>query len=198
MNKLSKEKRSQLALVTIVILLIATGLYMGLVRGLQRKVQLLDLEKDKANRKLERISDISHQGGEIAADLAAVRSELEARESEMVSDDLYSSMINKIRKFKLAYPVEIKQFTSKGASDMNMIPRFPYKQFTVSILGSAYYHDLGKFIADFENEFRSSRIANIELTAESAQTPDEKEKLIFRMEIISLVKNSAPAPNKKP
>ncbi len=198
MNKLSKEKRSQLALTVVMILVVGTGLYMGLIRYQQAKIRTLAVEKEKGNRKLAKISEIFRSGSQIETELAVIRKELDSREDEMVSDDLYSSMINNIRKFKLAYPVEIQQFNSKGQADLNLFPRFPYKQFTVSILGTAYYHDLGKFIADFENKFRSSRILNLELTTDPSQAAGEGEKLIFRMEIVSLVKPGGPSSEKKP
>ena len=68
-----------------------------------------------------------------------------------------------------------------------MLPQFPYKQIRVNINGTAYYHDLGKFIADFENTFPHIRIVN--LTIEPVNTADPgNEKLSFRMDIVALVK----------
>jgi len=188
MKKISKEKRNQLALVTVMIALVATGLYMSLIRYQQTKLQILTLEKEKAAKKLNQISETSHTSGKIEAELASVTKELVNREEIMASDDLYASLINTIRKFKMSYDVDIKQFSSKGAASMNLVPRFPYQQFTVTILGSAHYHDLGKFIADFENHFRSSRILNLELTPDSSMDSSSQEKLAFRMDIVSLVR----------
>lgn len=195
MNKLSKEKRSQLALVVVMSLVLATGLYTGLIRFQQAKLRNLDLELQKANRKLSQIDETSRSSAKIEADLAIATKELQAREAEMVSGDLYSSMVNFVRTFKMSYPVDIKQFSSKGIADINLFTKYPYKQFTVAVTGSTYYHDLGRFIADFENRFPSSRILNLELAPESSQ---EKEKLTFRMDIVSLVKPSGSPVSKKP
>jgi Tfp pilus assembly protein PilO len=194
MNKLSKEKRSQLALTVVIILLVATGLYSGLIRFQQAKLRNLDLEKQKANKKLSQINETSRSSAKIEAELKESIKELDIRESDMVSNDLYASMINSIRTFKLPYQVEIKQFNSKGLTEMNLFPKYPYKQYTVSLVGSAYYHDLGRFIADFENRFRSSRILNLDLAPESTQ---DKEKLVFRMDIVSLVKPSGSSLQRK-
>lgn len=196
MKKISKEKQSQLVLVVVIILLIATGLYMGLIRLQQAKIRNVALEKTRANKKLAQITETIKNSAKIDADLAAIRKELAVREDEMPSDDLYASAINTIRKFKLPYDVDIKQFTSKGTSDLNVFTKFPYKQFTVSIMGSARYHDLGKFIADFENRFPSSRVMNLELLPDASAT--QNEQLIFRMDIVSLVKSSATVVAKKP
>jgi hypothetical protein len=195
MNKISKEKRNQLALTVVIILLIATGLYSGLIRFQQARLRDLGLEKLKADRKSNQINETTRSSVKIEADLVEVSKQLAIRENDMAADDLYASMINLIRNFKEPYQVDIKQFTSKGMADMNLFPKYPYKQFTVSLVGSAYYHDIGKFIADFENRFRSTRILNLDLVPETSQ---DKEKLIFRMDIVSLVKPSGSSIDKKP
>lgn len=198
MKKLSKEKKNQLALVTVMTALIATGLYMGLIRYQQAKLRSLAVEREKAAKKLGQIEDTSRSRQRIEADLTAITKELNTREGSMAADDLYASAINTIRKFKLDYDVDIKQFNSKGAASMNLIPRFPYEQFTVTIIGNAFYHDLGKFIADYENQFRSSRILNVELMPDSSQEAAGDEKLAFRLDVVSLVKpGHAPATSEK-
>jgi Tfp pilus assembly protein PilO len=197
MNKLTKEKKSQLALVLVVIAVIGTGLYMGLIRYQQGKIRALGVESVKAEKKVSQISETSRSSAKIEAELKAINGELATREGEMASDDLYAAVINTIRQFKLDYDVDIKQFSSKGIASMNLIPRFPYQQFTVSIMGSAHYHDIGKFIADFENRFQSARILNVEFTPDT-QSSGGPEKLMFRMDVVSLVKAGESAPIKKP
>jgi hypothetical protein len=81
---------------------------------------------------------------------------------------------------------------------VTLLPKFPYKQVVMTIIGTAYYHDLGKFIADYENEFPTSRIMNLDLSPASVQSADEKEKLAFKFDIVSLVKGSTPAATSKP
>jgi Tfp pilus assembly protein PilO len=198
MKKLSKEKKNQLLLVVVMTAVIATGIYTGLIRYQRTKLQHLEVEREKASRKLSQISEASRSSSKIEAELKAITTELDKREENMASDDLYASLINTIRKFKLDYEIEIKQFNSKGAASMNLIPRFPYEQFTVTIIGIGFYHDIGRFIADFENEFQSSRVLNLELLPDSAQDPANPEKLTFRMDIVSLVKPGHTTAPKKP
>lgn len=198
MKRLSKEKRSQLALVTVMIVLVGTGLYMGLIRNQQKKIQVLTIEREKANKKINQISETSRNANNIETEVTMANKALALREEDMVSDDRYASMINLIRKFKLGHNVEIKQFDSQGEASLNVFPKFPYKQFTVSIMGSAYYHDLGRFICDFENKFKTSRILNVELLPETSQNPADKEKLMFRMDVVALIKSNEPSAEKKP
>jgi Tfp pilus assembly protein PilO len=190
MNRITPEKRNQLIMVGLITLLVMAGLYFGLIRFQQGKLSELITKRDAAKDKLTQIDDTKRSGGKIEAELAEVSDVLAVKESDMASDDLYAWMVNFIRKFKLPYKVEIRQFNSKGTSDMSLLPKFPYKQFTVTLMGSAHYHELGKFIADFENTYPSSRIMNLELSPEVSQGPEEKEKLTFRMDVVSLVRTS--------
>jgi hypothetical protein len=69
---------------------------------------------------------------------------------------------------------------------VDLFTAFPYKQIRFTINGKAYYHDLGKFIADFENNFPHARVVNLVIDSASS----DGEKLSFRMDIIVLVKPS--------
>ena len=73
---------------------------------------------------------------------------------------------------------------------MGCFPKFPYRAALFNVRGTAYYHDFGKFLADFENAFPYLRIQNIELdpnVSSAANTQSEPEKLAFKMEIVALV-----------
>lgn len=111
----------------------------------------------------------------------------------MAADDLYSWMYNSVRRFQKGYKIEIPQLSPISTpAPVNLLPDVPYQQATMQIGGSAYYHDLGQFVADFENAFPLMRVAN--LTIELAQTsvPADREKLAFKMDLITLVKTSQP------
>jgi hypothetical protein len=69
-----------------------------------------------------------------------------------------------------------------------MLPNFPYKQATLTIGGTAHFHDFGKFVADFENQFPYMRLMNVTLEPASGVLAADKERLSFRMEIATLVK----------
>jgi Tfp pilus assembly protein PilO len=197
MNKLSKEKRNQLVLVCVLTLIVMAGLYFGVISNQQRSLRKLAADQDKAKNQLNQVSNTIKSSAKIEADLAAVNKTLGAHEANMASEDGYLWMVQFLRKFNENSPVEIRQYNSKGAAAMDMFPKFPYKQFTVSITGSAYYYDLGKFIADFENRYPSVRVMNLELAPDSAVGPLEKGKLAFKMDIVSLVKSNGTQPSAK-
>jgi hypothetical protein len=110
----------------------------------------------------------------------------------MATGDLYAWTINTLRQFKLSYKVEIPQFSQiDGPKDMNMLAGFPYKQANMTISGTALYHDFGKFVSDFENQYPYMRVLNLSLEPISAIVGADHEKLAFKMEIAALVKSTA-------
>ncbi|HXS67631.1 MAG TPA: type 4a pilus biogenesis protein PilO [Candidatus Polarisedimenticolia bacterium] len=188
MNRLSKEKRNQLILVGIVVVAIIAGLWFGIIRSQQDELHTLAQKKTDDQTKLSQIQDTIKNSEKAKTELLAVSNQLALAEHDMPSGDLYLSLVNTIRKFQSRYDLQISQFTPTGGdAPCNLLPRFPYRQVTVSISGIAHYHDLGKFVSDFENRFPTSRILNLDLSPSSVTSAEDKEKLAFKMEIVSLV-----------
>jgi hypothetical protein len=92
-----------------------------------------------------------------------------------------------MRNFKQQYKVEIPDIGHPEVGDVDLFATFPYKQIRFSITGTAYFHDLGKFVADFENAFPHARVVNLVIEPVNGGG----EKLSFRMQIIELVKPNA-------
>jgi len=119
-----------------------------------------------------------------------VSSALAAQEASMASGDLYAWMLGVVRKFQKSYPkVELPQLSPMSTpGPVSLLPAFPYKQATMQISGSAYFHDLGQFLADFENQYPLMRVVNLSLDPHPSPAAGEREKLAFRVELITLVK----------
>lgn len=195
MNRLTKEKRDQLILVTIVALAAVAGLWFSLIRSQQEDLRTLAARRKEDLDKLSQIEETKKNSERAKTELVSVGGRLALAERDMPSGDLYLSMVNTIRKFKGNYDVTISQFNPSGAEmPVNIFPKFPYRQVTVSISGIAHYHDFGRFVADFENSFPTSRILNLDLSPSSTTSSEDKEKLSFQMDVVSLVGNR-PAPN---
>ena len=111
----------------------------------------------------------------------------------MASGDMYSWIILTVNTFKENYKLDIPQFSREVPSEVGMFTKFPYRAAVFHVRGSAFYHDFGRFVADFENAFPYMRIQNIELdpNASSANASNEPEKLAFKMEIVALVNPNA-------
>lgn len=195
MNRLSKEKRNQLVLVIIATVAVIAGLWGFLIRSQQESLRVLSEKKASSENKISQIQNAIKNSQQIEKDLAINLRKLDAQEEDMASGDLYLSMYNSIRRFKAPYKVDVPDFKSvSGAAEEDLLPEFPYKQVTITISGTAYYYDLGRFVADFENRFPSARIVNLDLLPASSAIPEDREKLSFKMDVVSLVKSGGARP----
>lgn len=194
MKRLSKQKRDQLILACVAILAVLAGIYFFLIRAQQDGLKTLRDQQVSEENKARNMHEKITGSKTVETQLNTVSATLADKEQDMASGDLYASMVNTIRKFKLRYKLDIPQFSpASSVTDCDLLPKFPYKQVRIVIAGTGHYEDIGKFIADFENEYSASRILNLELTPAS-EADGAKEKLTFRMEIVSLVASGAVTP----
>ncbi len=187
--KLTKDKRDRLILVSLVIGIVMAGLWFGLIKFQQSRLRMLETRKRTAELKYKEVENAIKNRGQLQAEVNSTDQNLSALEENMASGDPYSWMFNTIRQFKLSYKVDIPQFSTIVAADTTMFPKFPYKQVTMSVNGTAYFHDLGRFIADFENHFPQIRIQNLDIEPGSSLTSTDREKLSFKMDIVALIKS---------
>jgi Tfp pilus assembly protein PilO len=187
MKRLSREKRNQLITVILVTLAILALIGFGLIRPQYDSLSKIATARKAADNKLQSIKHAITNSEAIANEWNETTDALAHAEEDMASGDLYSWTYDTIRHFKQSYKVEIPEVGQPTIGESDLLPSFPYKQIQFAINGTVYYHDLGKFIADFENSFPHSRM--VRLVVEPAPSPDSNsEKLSFRMEIITLVK----------
>jgi hypothetical protein len=187
-KKLSKEKRKNLILVAVLTMVALGGIGFGLIRYQYVQLRVIATETSDAGKKLARMKETIQHSEEIARRLAEASETLAAHEAEMGTGDLYSWGLDVLRRFRAAYKVEVPAVNQPVLGECTLLPKFPYKQATFTIGGSAYYHDLGTFIADFENQFPHMRIVNLSLNPISNLIATEKEKLAFKMDIVTLVR----------
>ena len=189
-SKLPKEKRNQLILISLATLVVLAGLGFGLIKYQYENLTRLAAKKTEAEQKLVQMQDQIKRTDLVEAELADVRAVITSLEAGMASGDLYSWIINTVRGFKGAYKVEIPQFSPIRPSDVNLLAKFPYKQVAVTVAGTAHYHELGKFLADFENEFPHIRLVNLNIQLNPSPAAGDAEKLVFTVDIVTLVKPS--------
>lgn len=200
MKNLPKEKRDRLILIAVGTLVIMAAVYYGVIRA--QRVALVNIarEFDKEERRVNNGQRLAATTGELQKNLEAAQDKLKAIESTMASGDMYSWIILTMNSFKEAggYRVEIPQFSREVPCDVGMIAKFPYRAAAFNVRGTAYYHDFGRFVADFENTYPYMRIQNIDLepagTSPGANPgpggnpgADDGERLSFKMEIVTLV-----------
>jgi len=195
MKNLPKEKRDRLILVCLGTLAVMAGLYYGLISTQQKSLEEMAKKQVEQENKLQSAERLVGSTAQIQRNLTASFARLKAIESTMASGDMYSWIILTVKTFKENYRVDIPQFSREVPAEVGMFARFPYHAVVFHVRGTAYYHDFGKFVADFENTFPYMRIQNIELdpvAASNANSQGDQEKLAFKMEIVALVNPNAP------
>lgn len=190
MKPLSKEKRDRLLLLGVGTLAVLAGMYYGLIATQRGWMEEVDKRQFEQENKLQMAQRLAGSIGAIKQNLEASKQRLKAIESGMASGDMYSWVILTVNSFKENYHVDIPQFSREVPTEVGMFGRFPYRAANFSLRGTAYFHDLGKFVADFENTFPYMRLQNIELdpvVPSGANTQNDPEKLGFKLEIVALV-----------
>jgi Tfp pilus assembly protein PilO len=187
MKRLSIEKRNQLITVILATLAVLALIGFGLIRPQYDSLSKIAKTRDAANKNLQSIKHAITNSEAIANEWNETNNALVQAEEDMASGDLYSWTYDTIRHFKQSYRVEIPEVGHPTIGESDLLSSFPYKQIQFTINGTVYYHDLGKFIADFENSFPHSRMVRL-VVEPAASTDSNSEKLSFNMEIITLVK----------
>jgi hypothetical protein len=188
MKRLSKEKRNQLIIVIFITLVVLGAIGFGLIRSQYDTLTRIARTKKVADNKLQGIRHTITNADVIATELTEKSSTLVQSERDMASGDLYSWTYDTLRRFKQSYKVEIPEVGHPSIGEVDLLASFPYKQIRFSINGTAFYHDLGKFIADFENNFPHARMVHLVVEPMPGTAESGSEKLSFRLEIIALVK----------
>lgn len=194
MNKLPKEKRDKLVLVAIMTLGTIVALYYLLIGSQQKTIddlrQRIGAQREKVRQAEQRVK----HAATVQSELDEVTRQLQEKESTMASGDRYFWFVNKISSFRLVHKVDIPQISPEAVVDVGLFPKFPYKASLFKIGGSAFYEELGKFLADFENSMGYARIQNLEVSPQGSGTgsAEERAKLSFNMEVLVLIKPAGP------
>ena len=188
MKKLSPAKRSQLIAVVFAILGVLTMIYMLLIQPQYEKNKAMATNIVNARVDLQKTKDLIGKRQTSNAELANTLLQLTQEENDVAVGDVYSWTYDTIRRFKAKYAVDIPNISPPSITEVDVLGAFPYKQVKVTLTGNAYYHDLGKFIADFENNFPHVRLVNLAIDTVAAAPGTVQEKLSFRMDVVALVK----------
>lgn len=190
MKNLPKEKRDRLILTVIGTIAVIAGLWYGLISTMRQSMDAIGKQTDEKKTKVVNAQRLVNSTSDLQKGLEEATAKLKVIEDGMAAGDMYSWIILKVNKFREERKVEIPQFSREIRTDVGMFPKFPYKAAVFTVRGSAFFHDLGKFIAEFENAFPHTYLQNIELEPannSSATTAAHPETLTFKMEIVTLI-----------
>jgi len=162
------------------------GIGFGVIRPQYNNLAAVRKQTSEAQVKWKANSRLIQDSAGNAGELADLSQELASNETDMATGDIYAWTLDTIRHFKSNYRIDIPEIGQPAVSAMDQFPNFPYQQLRFTIRGSGYYHDIGKFIADFENEYPHMRVENIDMSPVGGDT----EKLSFKAEVVALVKTT--------
>jgi len=189
MKRLPPAKRNHLIIVIASTIAVLCGVYFFLIQN--QKEQNIKLAHETIDRQdeLDKIKKSIKQAEITDANLAEITLQLNRAEEDVVTGDPYAWIYDTIRRFRTNYHVDIPNIGQPITSEVDLLGGFPYKQVKVSLSGTAYFHDLGKFIADFENAYPHVRLVNLSLEPAAGGGPSSNgEKLTFRVDMVALFK----------
>jgi Tfp pilus assembly protein PilO len=192
-NKLSKTQRDQLIGIVLGTLALMAALWYFGVTAKQGQLAATRRKSAEMRQKLHDAEALMRREEEINGTLHS-RSELLARrEAGLAPDrDAYAWLINTVNAFiQSRKGVNIDTYSQPEVSDVGMIPKFPYRWATFHLKGTGYYHDFGRFFADFENAFPYFRIQGLNISANSGPGM-EAEKLSVTFDLVAPVASSGP------
>ena len=198
MNNLQKEKRDRIILVSIGTGALLAAVYFLLINPEYRDIDLAKGMTARASSDLQDKTALINRQDAIEKESLEVSTALSDAEHDIAIGDPNAWFYETLRNFKGRYDVEISSYGPPSLGDVDLLPHFPYKQLKITVSGTAFYHDFGKFIADIETTFPHIRVVNLTLEPASGGNNPEgatpggnsgsNEKLSFRMDIVSLVK----------
>lgn len=194
-KSLSNEKKQHLLAVVMGTVVALVVVYFLLISPAQDTLKKLGTQTAEAEKKFVEADRQRKRADAVHDELERLDQHLASIEAGMVpASDLVQWIRSTEVKFRAQspYKVEIPNFPFRGQGDMSMIPDFPYKAATYAFTGNAYYHDLGRYLADWENQFPYMRVLNLDLAPDDAGnntvTGDERERLTFSFEVSVLIK----------
>jgi len=179
----NRQKRNQLFVALALTVIAIGGIAFGILRPQYLKLAEIKKKTLDTQTLASNYKQIIAQSSKAPAQLDALTTELTKQEQDMATGDIYAWTIDMVRHFKVNYRVDVPEIGQPNVSEMDLLPNFPYRQLQFTLRGTGYYHDIGKFIADFENKHPHMRVLNLELELIGGDT----EKLSFRMDIVALV-----------
>ncbi len=194
MKNLPKQKRQHLILVGLVTVIVVAAIYYLVIKTQRRSFENLTNQIKEHKAKVSNADRLIASVPGIRKNLDVAKRDLSTIEEGMASGDMYSWVIQTVGRFGAERHVDIPQFSREITAEVGMFPKFPYRAAIFNLRGHAYFHDLGQFLAEFENHFPYARVQNLEMEpsgGSAANATPDAEKLSFRLEIVALINPNA-------
>ena len=197
--KFTKEKRDRLILVGIITVALAAAVWQLVIQTSRTKLGQTQAAGAKAREKYEQAEAFLKQAPVLGERAEQLSREIVRIEEVMANPmDPFSWSLQLIEKAREKHAVSIVEVSPpKQPGPVQLIPDFPYQSVSFTVRGIAYYQDLGKFLADFENEHPYCVTRNLQITAGrqtegdaslAASGVSRTDRVVFRMDVVALLK----------
>jgi hypothetical protein len=173
MNKLSKEKQTQLIGV-IFGTIVALGLiYFFLIDGLNTSLHKAVKTTEETRANTDKAEKLLKNRAAIEQDLTRDRADLAAIQEGMAPGDKYAWFVPLLTKFADPYKdLAISKVDQEKIKEVEMLANFPYRAAVFHVVITTFYVDAGRFIADFDNRYPYFQIQNLEILPTTNPTED--------------------------
>jgi hypothetical protein len=203
MNKLSKEKRDRIILILIGGAGLAAGIWYFILGS--QSAALADYRDriERAQDRLVKAERLTRRDLQIQTSLKELREKIAGAEGQMVPSDEVAGkkwFLDQLNAFiQNRYDVALRNLSDPMVGKQYLLlPGMTYSAAAYNVELHGYYHEFGRFLADFENSFPYLSIQNLQINPMGAQAisvdrpefgagdSDEREKLIVRMTVVLL------------
>jgi hypothetical protein len=204
MKKLSKDKRDKFIL-TCLLFFAASGVLYTFVLGAQ-KDQLFALDKQIliARDKLGKGERLVKSAPAIETTLKGSQKVLDSRQESMAPPGQYYywflKLMDQFREEEKLNPAFIIDITQPEFIEAGLVPNFPYKAASFGLRLNGQYQEIGRFVADLENNFPYFRVQNVRITpartgfsgtvgpGKLTGSLDGTDNLVVELRVVTLIK----------
>jgi Tfp pilus assembly protein PilO len=173
MSKMSREKKSQIILIVMMAVTVCFGLYFGIIQIQGDRINAMNRRRDEMVEKLTKAERALKNKKALETELAARRAELDTIERTMASGDLYSWIIGTMNRRATRFDLNIPTYGRETIGEIGIVPEFPYKAATFLLRGTGTFENLGRFVADLENDRPFFRVQNLDVSPAPAGSGGE-------------------------
>lgn len=182
---MSLSKQKQIALLKLggITLAVLVGLWFFLIKSAQTSLKQKTIASDKLAQKIVVKKQMVQRVEQTKAELEEGSQKLRAIEEQMVTGDIYLWIEKTLRDFEIRDQIEFTKYEPPQIVASEMPFKLPYKIASFAVNGSASYHDLGTFLANFENSYPHIKIRRLEMEPILIGPASRDEKLSFLLEM---------------
>jgi Tfp pilus assembly protein PilO len=172
MSKLSKEKRDKLILICLLFIGVVGVLYTFVLGAQKDKLSNYTTQLTSVQTKISKANSLIKSGPGIEQNLAENRKLLEEMQKDMAPQGQYYywflKLLEDFRTKEGLDPNFLADLQQPTPTESGILPKFPYNSLTFGVRTSGRYHEIGKFLANFENNYPFMRIERVRLQPDSA------------------------------